>query len=313
MKTKPNQRSVSGLTTYGFTIALFGLTWLVFLFSPVHQITDSSYSMLLSQNLLEHQSFKLDSYALPRLEPMNRGYYISNGSIYQLERANGHVYYQLPPGTSILSVPYVALMKLFGVMARNADGTYNPQGEETIEISLAALLMATFTVLSFVSARLLLPVGWSAVVALFAAFGTQVWSTASRAMWSDAWGIVIIGTVVLMLLAREIGKWTLNPFCLATLLAWSYFVRPTNAVTIIAVSIYVALYHRQVFWRFAFTGAAWFGGFVFYTWYNYRRFLPSYYQSERLNFSVFWTAVAGNLVSPARGLLVYVPALLFVG
>ena len=96
-------------------IAIFSFTLLVFALSQVRQVTDSNYSMLLSQSLIEHGSFKLDDYALPRLEPMNRGYYTSNGAIYQLELANNHIYYHLPPGTSVLSVPYVALMKLFGI------------------------------------------------------------------------------------------------------------------------------------------------------------------------------------------------------
>src|SRR5262249_17706220 len=38
-----------------------------------------------------------------------------------------------------------------------------------------------------------------------------------------------------------------------------------------------------------------------------------YYRASRLYFGVFWTALAANLISPGRGLLVYVPVLLFVG
>jgi len=294
-------------------VVIFSFTTLLFMQSKVHQITDSSFSMLLSQSLIEHGSFKLDNYALPRQEPMNRGYYISNGLIYQLELANNHIYYHLPPGTSVLSVPYVALMKLFGLRATNADGTYNPAREAKIESSLAALLMAALAVIFFYTARLRLPPTWSAIVAMGATLGTQSWSTASRAMWTDTWGIVVLGIVVLMLLAQEMGKRPLNPIWLASLLAWSYFVRPTNAVHIVAITSYLLIYHRRLFLQYALTGAVWFAGFVLYSWHNFGQLQPSYYQAKRLNFSVFWTAVAGNLVSPARGLLVYVPVLLFVG
>lgn len=293
--------------------AIFAFALVVFALSQVHQVTDSNFSMLLSQSLIEHGSFKLDNYAIPRQEPMNRGYYTSNGLIYQLELANNHLYYHLPPGSSVLSVPYVALLKMFGIKATNPDGSYNPRGEALIEVSLAGLLMAALAVIFFYTARLLLPPLWSVLLALGATFGTQVWSTASRAMWTDTWAILLLGIAILLLLAHETGKRRLNPILFASLLAWTYFVRPTHAVHIIAVTIYVLVYQRRFFIPYAVTGAAWFVGFVVWSWHNYGQLLPSYYQSSRLNFSVFWTAMAGNLVSPARGLLVYVPALFFVG
>ena len=57
----------------------------------------------------------------------------------------------------------------------------------------------------------------------------------------------------------------------------------------------------------------WLAGFVFYSHFHYGQLLPDYYRANRLIFNVFGTALAGNLISPARGLLVYVPVLLFVG
>ncbi|HEX7998741.1 MAG TPA: hypothetical protein VF528_10155 [Pyrinomonadaceae bacterium] len=306
-----HRRALLSATTW-VAVCLFCFTLIVFALSQVRQVTDSNYSMLLSQSLVEHGTFKLDNYNLPRLEPFNRGYFTSNGVIYQLELANNHIYYHLPPGSSVLSAPYVAIVRLFGLKATNADGTYSPEGEARIEASLAALLMAALSVIFFYTARLLLPLAWSAVVAIGATLGTQVWSTASRAMWTDTWGILLLGIVVLLLVSHETGRRTLNPVWLATLLAWTYFVRPTNAIHIIAITFYLLVYHRRFFIHYALTGALWFAGFLFYSWHNYRQLLPSYYQSSRLNFSVFWTALAGNLISPARGLLVYVPVLLFV-
>jgi hypothetical protein len=293
--------------------AIFCITLLVFVFSQIHQVTDSNYSMLVSQSLIEHGTFKLDAYAIPRLGPKNRGYYTSNGAIYQLEFVDNHLYYHLPSGSSVLSVPYVALMKLFGIKATNPDGTYNVEREIKIEVSLAGLLMSALAVIFFYTARLRLPTFWSALVALGATFGTQVWSTASRALWTDTWGIVLLGLVVFLLLAHETGKREVSPILLASLLAWTFFVRPTNAAHILAVTIYLLIYHRRLFIPYAITGAAWLAGFMAYSWHNYKQLLPTYYHSSRLNFSVFWTALAGNLVSPARGLLVYVPILFFVG
>src|SRR6266536_1932077 len=196
----------------------------VFSMSRIHQFADSHYSMLVSESLLHHGTFTLDSYAIPRLAPKQQIGYVSNGSIYQLELVNGHIYYFMPPGSSILSIPHVAVMNVFGISAANPDGTYNAEGEAKIEATLAALLMATLAVIIFFTSRLLLPVGWSALLALSSALGTQIYSTTSRALWSDTWGIFLLGFVIWMLLAQETGKRSIRPILLASLLSWTYFV-----------------------------------------------------------------------------------------
>ena len=267
--------------------------------------------MLVSESLLHHGSFSLDRYVIPGLIPAQQiapGF----GGIYQLELIDGHVYYHFPPGTSILSAPYVAIMNVFGVSAAKADGTYNPRGELAIQASLAALLMATLAGLIFFTSRLLLPQGWSILIAFSSALGTQMWSTASRALWSDTWGILLIGFVVYILLAQEIGKHRIRPMLLASLLAWSYFVRPTNSIPILAVTVYLLIYYRSLFIWYVLTGGAWLAGFLIYSWYHFGQILPNYYLANRLTYDLFWTALPGNLISPSRGLLVFVPCLLFV-
>ncbi|HJU56815.1 MAG TPA: hypothetical protein VJ715_19680 [Pyrinomonadaceae bacterium] len=298
-------------TTFA-AILIFVLTLSIFLFSRIHQMADSHYSMLLSQSLLSHHSFTLDAYALPRHEPVWHGYYFKNGPDYQLEVMNGHLYYHLPPGSSVLSVPFVAAFNLLGVSAANTDGSYDRRAEVIIEAGLAALLMAALAVIFFYTARLVLPLPWSVAAAGGFALGTQVYSTASRALWSDTWGILLLGIVVFLLLRNETTKRGLNPVLLASLLAWTYFVRPTYSVHITAVSVYLFIFHRRLFLPYALTGAAWLMLFVSYSWFHFGRLLPSYYSASRLEFDSFWEALAGNLVSPARGLLVYVPVLLYV-
>ncbi len=298
----------SGPTLAAF---IFCLTLILFLTARVHQVSDSNYSMLVSESLVKHRSFTLDQYAIPRYEPIWTGY-SRNGPLYQLENINGHLYYYLPPGSSILSIPYVALLNLFGVSAANADGTYNRRGEVMIEASLASLLMALLACTFFFTARLILPPGWSVLVALGGALGTQVYSTASRALWSETWGIFLLGLVVLLLVAYETGRHRFHPVLLASLLSWSYFVRPTFVLPILAITFYVLIFHRRFFLSYTLTGVGWFSGFIYYSWSHFGKWLPSYYQASRLQFDNFWIALAGNLISPARGLLVYVPVLFFV-
>ena len=293
-------------------VVIFFVALLVFWLSPVTQVTDSNYSMLLSQDLLEHRSFLLDYYAIPRLPPKFHDNTYQNGDMNQIELVKDHFYYYFPPGTSILSVPFVALMNAFGVSAANADGTHNLEGETKIQARLAGLLMAILAVVFFYKARLALPPSWSVVLGLGSALGTQVWSTASRALWTETWGILLLGIVVWMLLGSETAGRRINPLLLGTLLAWAYFVRPTNVVPILAITIYLFLYQRQTFIRYVLTGAVWLGLFVAYSWYHFHQFLPYYYLANRLSFEDFWIALPGNVISPSRGLLVFVPVLLFI-
>jgi hypothetical protein len=291
---------------------IFVSTFLIFWFSPVHQVTDSKYSMLLSDCLISQRTFALDACNVPILEPMEHAQYLTNGGIYQQEIVRGRVYYFFPVGSSVLSLPYVAIAKAFGVSPRNADGSFNMLGEIAIEISLAAILMALLTSLFFVISRLVLPLSWSVVIALAGSLGTQIWSTASRGLWSHTWSTLLAGAVVYILVAQETGNRKLNPIVLATLLAWMYFVRPTNSVVILAVTGFVAFCCRRQLLQLLVTGALWLGLFIYYSWHNFGQLLPNYYRADRLLFDIFPTALRGNLISPARGLFVFVPLTLFV-
>ncbi|HEY0004140.1 MAG TPA: hypothetical protein VGB17_04955 [Pyrinomonadaceae bacterium] len=291
---------------------IFVAALLIFWLSPVHQLTDSNYSMLVSESLFKHGSFALDHYAIERRPPRYHDNTYKNGEMYQLELVGPHLYYYMPPGSSILSTPFVAVMNAFGISASNPDGTYNPDGEEMIETSLAAILMAALSSIFFFTSRLVLPLRWSLLIALASAFGTQLWSTASRALWSDTWAVLLLGIVVWMLLAQETKRRRLNPIVLASLLAWAYFVRPTNSVSILAITAYLFIFYRGLFVRYALAGAFWLAGFIIYSWTNFHQPLPNYFLANRLSFRSFGTAFAGNLISPSRGLFIFVPVLLFV-
>ncbi|HJR06265.1 MAG TPA: hypothetical protein VJ842_03290 [Pyrinomonadaceae bacterium] len=291
---------------------LFFLTSIIFLALPLPHLADSKYSTLLSQSLVQRRTFNLDAYKIPDLAPTQTYNSASNTTVYQIEHAGGHFYHMFPPGSAVLSAPYVALLNLFRISASNPDGSYNSHGEKVIQASLASLLMGALTAIFFFTSRLLLPLDWSVWIALGGALGTQVWSTASRAMWSDTWGIFLLGYVILLLLSDATGRRPFRPVWLATLLAWMYFVRPTYSIPITAITIYVLIYRRNLFVPFALTGAAWFAAFVAYSYFHFGQPLPFYYRASRLKFDSFSIAFAGNLISPSRGLLTHVPALFFV-
>ena len=308
MAPGPSDRKADLVVACFVVLTTFWIFWL----SPVHQVTDSNYSLLLSESLITHKTFTLDQYAIPRYPPLDQDYALKNGELYHLEWVRGRLFYFFPPGSSVLSVPFVATMKFFGLSPVNPDGTYNQQEEIRLEALLAALLMSVTAALFFVTSRVVLPLATSILVALGAALGTQVWSTASRALWSDTWGILLFAVVVYLLLRTEVRNREVSPEVLATILAWTYFVRPTSNIPILAITIYVAIYQRKKLLRFVITGAVWLALFVAYSWHYFGRLMPNYYLARRLSFNVFFEALVGHLLSPSRGLLLYVPVLLFV-
>jgi hypothetical protein len=293
--------------------ALFATSFLVFILAPVVQVSDSKYTLLVSESLLEWHTPLLDHYQLPRPRPdqPRDPVPLDEANSYQLSLAGGHIIYFFPHGSSYLSLPFVAVMNWLGVSAAYPDGRWNLRGEVALQMSLAALLMATLTCIFFATAALLLPDLWSAVVALGAAFGTQVLSAASRGLWSHTWEILLLAAVIYLLLAAERGRARMRPVVLATLLAWAYFARPTAAPAIVAISVYMLVRYRRQFLTYAIAGAFWFAAFVAYSWGLTGHLLPDYYVG-RLDFSNYTTALLGHLISPSRGFFVYVPESLFV-
>ncbi len=293
-------------------VAIYAVALFVFWHSPLTTTGDSKYTLLLTQNLLNKGSFVLDDYGIPRNPPIHYGVAELDGKVYQIEIVDGHLYYFFPPGSSILSTPFVLVQDLIGKPVIRPDGSYNFSREERNQHFIAAALMAALAAVFYLTARRLLPVGWSLVVTVGGALGTQIWSTASRGLWNHTWGVVLIGCALYLVVVRETGRRKVPPVTLATLLAWAYFVRPTNSLFIIGISLYLLCFHRAGFLRYALTGAAWFAGFAVYSWEHFGRVLPSYYAAARLGTSTLGEALAGNLISPSRGLLIFVPVVLFV-
>jgi hypothetical protein len=292
---------------------IFLTAFLAFFRSTVHPLGDSHYSLLLSEHLLTRGTFALDEHFKLPLDP--RRYPGINGTRgpypYQIDTVEGHQYYYAL-GSPVLSIPFVAAFRAFGLSTMARDGSYDLKGEIRMERGLASFLMAVLAVLFYAIARLLLPMTWSVVSALVGALGTQVWSTAALALWSDTWGILLLGVVVWMLLAHEVLGRPLRGAVLATLVAWMYIVRPTYALVVGGVGAYVFVRDRRSWWRYLVTGGGWLAALALYSWIHYHRPLPTFYGERFLTFERFWKPLAAHVVSPNRGLLVYVPVVAFV-
>jgi hypothetical protein len=287
-------------------LVLFACVVTVYLAAPVVQMLDSKYTLVVSQNLIERQTFKLDHY-FSGVDDFNT-IKLPHGMVV----ANSHVYYFFPDGPSLLSVPYVAFMRQFGIQPVDQGLHWNPDVEARMQRGLAALLTAGIVTAIYGMARYYLTSWISWIVALTFAFGTSLLSSASRGVWSLTWGTFLL-SLALWLLVRAERTGRLSPVLLATVLSWAYFSKPTFSTSILAVTVYMLLHHRDRLLQYVLTGTCWGLAFLGYSFYNFGKPLPIYYSLPLFaGESGFWEGLAGALLSPSRGLFVYSPFLVLV-
>ena len=289
--------------------ALVAACFALFLASPVEQVGDSHFTLLLADQLLTQRTFDLAPRIAKGVDP---GPTIKDGLPEQLESVGPHVYYDSSPASASVSAPFVPLLKAMGLRFAHADGGYDASAETRGQSQLAALLMAAAAGVFFAIARTLLPRPTSLLVALGGALGTPVWSTASRALWSHTWGLLFasLGLLVLLRAQAGIGRW--RPFVLGTLWAAAYLVRPTLAIPLAAVGALLLWQRPRAIPPFALGVGVWVLALVAYARTLYGRWLPPYFAPGDLSLDGAPAAALGSWFSPSRGLVPYVPAVLFV-
>ncbi|MDD3926895.1 MAG: hypothetical protein PHT33_09580 [bacterium] len=243
-----------------------------------------------------------------------------------VELVNGHYYSIFPVGTPLLAVPGVwfidrCLNSIFDAIPKLSEYIRSRSHRsidkldvlalyQGVELIIASVLTALVAVVVFFIACCFTDLYLSVVIALIFAFCTPAWSTASRALWQHGPSMLMLSvTLYLFIRARE--KPTLIQFAGIPLL-FSYVIRPTNSISIVAFSCFVAIKYRKHLIPF-FTGMiAVAVPFILFNLSVYHSILSPYYLPQRIGDNmVFVTALAGNLISPARGLFVFSPILLF--
>lgn len=299
--------------------------------SPVLTSGDSRWTVLVALSLLERGDTNLDEYLdLVR----ESGYYgvecVQDGGAVRGpaigDCAGGHLYNWYPIGVPLLAAPIVAgLRGALGVLApalqRWSTSGRKPildallrgdlvGGRAAVEMIAASLLVALAAAVLSLTARNFLPAWQAAGLAFLFAFATPAWSTASRALYQHGPSMLLIAVTVHLLVAAQRRP---RLAALAGLpAAFAYVVRPTNLLLVAAVAAYVLHRHRRQFPAFAACAALVAGAFVAYNLSAFGSLLPSYYRLRPPppDWRVF-EALAGNGISPSRGLLVFTPVFLF--
>ena len=231
---------------------------------------------------------------------------------------DGEPVYTFPWGTAVVIAPIMAGLELKEKLAGGSlQAKIRPQdAPHETENTVASVLIALAAGIMFLIARSELgsPL-WAAGVALAFAFATSLFSTATRALWSHGPAILVISCELGILLRSRPpplgpGRDRLIPL-LGPLFVLAYAVRPTTAVIAAVFTVVVAVSHRRRLPLLLAAGAVAAAGYFAVNLATYQQLQPAYYSPGRLFASNhFFEALAGNLISPQRGLLVWSPIVL---
>ena len=143
-------------------------------------------------------------------------------------------------------------------------------------------------------------------------FGTSFASSGATALWSHNFGSVMTLAALICLvtaLQRQQTSWLVGS---AALTGAAFIIRPQAALLAVGVLVLLALRWRRGLPWFLAPFAAVISAFVIFSHTVLDMWLPSYYLPQRLDGGEFWLALAGVMISPGRGLVVFTPLLLIL-
>lgn len=261
-----------------------------------HTSSDPRGTLLVSEAIIHHGTIKLDHLDKPTRDRYGYVFY----------EKNGHFYNYFPLGSAVLSVPVVAIA--------NAVGINMLAHEPIVQMAIVALIGVSMLLVLFATAQMFLSVRASLLLVAIAWFGSSYTSTVGTALWSHDFSVLFASLAIFFVLRSCLQQTRPAWFWVATCMSIAYFCRPTLALLVPFLMVFWSLYD----WRSALKATLgfmlWMLAFMLFSTYEYGQLLPDYYLPKRLESDTFELALVGNMVSPARGLLVYSPMLfLLVG
>ena len=285
-------------------VAVFLVAAFVYVVSPVNQTTDSFWAVYTAVSIVDHGDATLDEYPTA----------LANADGFQVDQIDGHAFYSVPLATSLVAVPGVAVALAVdgdGLRGQLARGEPPPLDPLLASVVAAAAVMVVYLLARDLTARIAVGL----VTAGAFAFGTAAWSTASRALWMHGPSMLMVALVVWLLLrVSRGGRVTAPALFLGATTAAAVAIRPTNAVLAVGVLVWLVWTRRDALVAVLVGMGALGAAMLVANLVLVGALLPRYVSGSRLALtSVVPEALAGNLVSPARGLLIYSPVLLLSG
>ncbi len=254
---------------------------------------DPRLALVVSQAILDHGSIRLDEYEadLPGARFFSH---------------NGHLYDYFPLGSSLIALPAVAGARHLGHDMRDMTANFHVQ----FLLALATSLLIASGL--YILARNRLTPFAAFLLTTYFFFGTPLVTALMTAYWSHNAALLCAVAALILSLYSE-NRFLKNhgvtvDLSIGFLAGLAYISRPTMALFCILMPAW-ALRNG---WRRAVTVSAGLalsiGGLMLYSLVEYNQLLPPYYAGGRLGGAeTFLVAVAGNLISPSRGILIHAP------
>ncbi len=254
-----------------------------------------------AQSILENGSIYLDEY-------LKRDAIEYKNLFHIIQLPDGHFINKYPDGVSLLQVPFVAIARyVFGMdMTRIRD---NKRFQKVMAILIYLLLFWIFYRISlhFLDERI------GAIVSFLFIWGSSIVGSNTLALWSHLFMILFASAVLWQIVRYEYGK-GFNPYLMGIMLFLVFFVRPTGALFIISVFIYLLLKVRdlKVILKVALISFLLLLAFFGYNYLVYGSILEPYYMSGTEFLGYGLRNAYCMMTSPSRGLLPFNPFLIVV-
>ncbi len=264
---------------------------------------DSMWSVPTAMSIIKEGNVDINEY-----EGIAKDY-----SSYGITVVDGYLYNDFPIGVSLMALPFVFAVETFSTVfsyplsLEILNDLFSAVRD--VEIFIASFVIAATAVIIYFIARKFLGIFLSLSVVFIFAFCTSAWSTASRALWQHGPSMLML-SITLLLILNARSKPHLVQFA-SLPLAFSYVVRPTNGISIALLTLFVFIKYRNYFFRFCLWSLAVAIPFILFNYSIYNSILSPYYMPQRIGASPhFFEALAGNLISPGRGIFIFTPIFL---
>lgn len=301
------------------SIILILIFWVVFIvyFNSKNIISfDSKWIVHTAMSIIKQGNADLDEYKK-----------IIGDSDYRIENINTHIYTVYPIGISVIALPFVfAIDKGLNLMLSKF-----PRLEEYIkeyikmrshtcpnrinvisvflgvELFIASLIVAITAVFIYLLARLFLDIQYSLLVTFIFAFCTSAWSIASRALWKHGPTMLMLTLALYLILLAKDKPWLIQFVSIP--LAFSFTICSTNIISIFLLTAFVLIQYKKYFLHYFLWGMIIIIPFLIF---SFKVYCSPYYLFSILQLNPhFFEGLAGNLISPGRGLFIFSPILLF--
>jgi Dolichyl-phosphate-mannose-protein mannosyltransferase len=309
---------------------LLAATLLIYGLCPPFTSFDSYWSVPTALSLIQHGSTTVDQWAdaAPPMARRNLECVAGAGPAARGSETavcvDGHWYNYFPAGVSVLAAPPVFVLKmvasavaaLFPTLARHVSQPALAAflagdlflGHVLVELWCAALFGALTVWLVYSITRRFLAERAALGLTLLFAFGTSEWSVASRNLYQQGLTALLLAAALWIgLRAQQDARWIQF---LSIPLALAFTVRPSNAVAVAVLTLFVAVHYRAWLWRYLLWALPVAVPFLAYNWLVRHSLLQNYFLAPPVRYPA-WEGLAMHLVSPSRGLFVFTPVLLF--